>query len=194
MYNILFSEQWILDRCFEGQRTFFWVVLLISIFVGVSTFIAFKEGVKKIFFRIILSLITFVSAFILVFIFIMLLAHVVIGCSMGAFWTPIRAAGTYTHILKDYKAKNGYYPKSEEEMSKLAPDLYQKVKDTSEDIYIYDTKTNSYKWIIRTSFYYITVVDPNNYYVIYKVPHFFTIAPRSNPIYPSDYPKVLGIK
>ena len=194
MYNIPFSEQWVMDRCFEGQRIFLWVALLISIFIGVSTFFAFKESIKKTIIRIILSLVTFVSALILVFIFFMLIGYMVIGCSMGTFWTPIRAAGTYTHILKDYKTKNGYYPKSEREMSKLAPDLYQKVKDTSEEVYIYDLEANSYKWIIRSSYYYITVVDPDNYYVIYKVPHFFTVATKAYPSYPSGFPKVLGVE
>lgn len=188
MFDKIFSQQWILDRCFEGSSVFFWVTLLVAIFLCIMVFLSFKKNGERLIVRIFVGLVTFISSFILLLILSLVLGYGVLGCRMSSFWASVTPAHQLHTLLKEYKTRTGVYPQSEEELKTLSPELYKKIKANSKEVYIYNSTNNTYIWIIRPSYYYTIVFDSQNDYVIYRIPHPVNLVHSSFPVYPPNYP------
>lgn len=173
MYNKLFSEQWVFDRCVEGYHFQFIIPTIFTAIVIISLFFLFK----KLHFsnlKLTLSLVG-LSIFMLPLslFLVQVVGYFVIGCSAGAFWKGVMTANElYTKVK--YECKKNNCPKSEKELAQLDPNLYRTINVNAKSKYTYNPKTKKFIWYVRSSKYYMVSFEDNGFGV-YKIPDFLNI-------------------
>lgn len=160
MYNKFFSEQWIFDRCLEGQR--FFIPLNVIVFLSVSLLLFFL--IKKSEFLIKKQIFITICVGIIIAPLVFLLSSLfgIFSCSYGAFWKGINPANELYSKVK-YNCKNGNCPKTEKELSQLDPSLYKGIIDNAKSKYVYNVKTGKYLWFVRPSNYLMAVFEGNGF-------------------------------
>jgi len=176
MYDQLFSKQWVLDRCFEVESIFIPLIIVISILI-LSLLIPRLIKQKK----------SIVPAIILVPIFTLIgcvfLALFFPGCrTVGPLWHGVDSALKLDRQIRRECLKNNC-PKSEVELSKLDPNLYQKIKDEAYFKYNFNYRSNEYDWYVRTSKYFVGIMK-NDVFSLYKIPNFFPVKHWSKTVVP----------
>ncbi len=173
MYNQLFSNQWVFDRCVEGEGVF--IPLVVAVSIPVLVFLYRYLGVRKVLFVITLFLIpplVFISGSLLGF----------SACSAGLFWKGIRPALELNNEVKRMCADNEC-PKSEDELSRLDTDLYHQISSNAKTKYNYSQSTGEYVWYVRPSRYYVGIFQEGTF-SLYKIPSFLLIRHWNNvPVY-----------
>lgn len=176
MYNKLFSDQWVFDRCLESESVFIPLIVIVLILV-LTVLYRYLKGRK----------VLFVSTLLLipptVFISSLLLGFFV--CSAGSIWKGIRPALELDNKMKKVCASNKC-PKSEDELSRLDTNLYYQISANARVKYIYNQSTGKYVWYVRPSRYYVGVFQEGTF-SLYKIPSFLPIKHWNNvPTYNDD--------
>lgn len=169
MYNQLFSDQWVFDRCMEGESIFIPLVIVVSILVLVFLYRHLK--MRKVLFVVTLFLIPLI-----VFISSSFLGFSI--CSAGSVWKGIRPALELDNKMKKI-CMNNKCPKSEDELSRLDPNLYQQISFNAKVRYNYNQSANEYVWYVRPSKYYVGIFQKGTF-SLYKIPSFLSVRHWSN--------------
>ena len=169
MYNQLFSDQWVFDRCVESESIFIPLIVVISVFILIFLYRYLR--MRKVRFIITLFLIPpimFISSSLLGFSI----------CSAGSIWKGIRPALELDNKMKKVCADNKC-PISEDELSRLDTDLYQQISSNAKIKYNYNQSTGEYVWYVRPSRYYVGIFQKGTF-SLYKIPSFLPIRHWNN--------------
>lgn len=168
MYDTLFSEQWIFDRCVEGAHFEFILPIIITLVILALLFLLFRRfHFSKL--KMSLSLIG-LGVFILPFslFLVQLTGYFVIGCSDGAFWKGVMAANEL-YVKVKYQCRVGNCPQTEEELKGLDQQLYYVMSANAKSNYTFYPTTQTYTWYVRPSAYYLVSFEGNGFGV-FKIP------------------------
>ncbi len=121
MYNQLFSDQWVFDRCVESESVFIPLIVIVSISILIFLYRYLKR--RRAFFMV-----AFFLTPLIVFIGSLLLGFSV--CSAGSIWKGIRPALELDNKMKKV-CVNDKCPKSEDELSRLDTNPYQQISSNA---------------------------------------------------------------
>lgn len=185
MYDVIFSKQWIFDKCMELSIVTPVIFLLLVILFGFTLYKISRKIAQRYRNRLFISLIGTLASIPLIIFFILWTGYVVVGCSGGMFWEPVRNGHIIHNLLKIRKQKLGIYPKNETELMSLDSKSYKQIIQNAKTKYIYDQPSESFTWFIRPSKYYTIVFDSKSEYSMYKIP---AVVPINNWDSISGYP------
>lgn len=164
MFDQLFSNQWIFDRCIEADFFFIPLIIVISILIlYVLNPLLRKHKPLLMVTRILVPFIVYIGALALGFSI----------CSAGFFWKGVTPALELNKTMM-VLCSNNECPKDQEELNKLDTNLYQKILANAKFKYSVDLKTNEYVWYVRPSKYYIGIYQKGGF-SIYKIPSFLPV-------------------
>lgn len=190
MYQTLFSEQWMFDRCIEMDFLSQFMLLLIPV-IGFVLFFRFRfQKTKKVISSLIFGLLPLTGLFLVLITVVSYVGWFVVGCSWGWFWKPVNKAHEFHWLIKEYKSHYQSYPTSERELMNISPSLYAEIKKYSQTIYSYNKDDNSFIWVVRPSYYYLVVFDSKVGYSFYNTNLMSKIMNPEFDIYPLSYPRL----
>jgi len=164
MFDQLFSNQWIFDRCIEYESLLIPIIIIASII----TLYVLNPFLKKR--KILLILARIFIPFIMFFGFILL---GVFTCDDDFFWRGVRPAIELNYAIR-VLCSNNECPKDQEELNKLDTDLYQKILSNAKFKYSVNLATNEYVWYVRPSKYYVGIFQDGGF-SLYKIPSFLPV-------------------
>ena len=177
MYNQLFSKQWVLDRCFEIESIF--IPLIIIFLVLILGFLIPKLKRRK---KSIIPALILVPILVLIGSVILELSFP--GCRMvNPLWNGVDLALKLDRQIRRECLKDNC-PSSEMVLSKLDPNLYQKIIDEAYFKYSFDSENNEYTWYVRTSKYFVGIMN-KGVFSLYKVPSLFPVKHWSKTVIPN---------
>lgn len=169
MYNKLFSEQWVFDRCLEGESVFIPLIVIVSVLI--LTF----------FYRYLKRRKTFLITALFLIPIMVSIASFLLGiftCSAGSLWKSIRPALELDNKIKKM-CLNNKCPKSEDELAGLDINLYQQISSNAKIKYDYNQSTKAYVWYVRPSRYYVGIFQRDTF-SLYKIPSLLPIRHWNN--------------
>lgn len=193
MYDIPFSQQWILDLCLNDLnivRIFIAIPLIIIICTLLYQLMKFKT-LAELGWRFFTSLF-FLFILIFMYYFIFFLVGI-FNCSMSTFYRGVNPAHAIHAQIKQRILEDKNIPQNLEDLQKMDPNNYYLMTIYTKVNYIFDPKTKNYTFFVRPSKHGVVIFDSKRDYKIYDL-HKILFNKEQTPTnsfmgsYPPDYP------
>lgn len=189
MYDVPFSEHWILDFCLNPLNVIL-VFFVIPIICIILWFFLLKKAKIKLHGSIIfLMLVAFFPLWFMYMVLMMFLGFS--SCSMRTFYKGIEPAHLIHAQIKERIKQNNDVPQSLEDLQKMDPKNYALMTQHAKVNYIYDEKAKNYTFFVRPSVHKAAVFDSKNDYKLYQLTYIFPKKIEFSILagtYPPDYP------
>ena len=178
MYNVIFSPQWIFDRCLEGTTFSEFMHLPTAIFIGLLQFwfLTRVNHVKSriaVVVKILISVVTGIFSFLVLPFIFLIIGFGLLNCdAWNQFYPGIDAAHGLHARIKIQLQERKTVPKNIEEVAALDSELYKKMIQNAKVTYIYDPSSNRYTLFVRPSMHYVAVFDSNLDYQLLRINNF----------------------
>lgn len=190
MYDIPFSEQWMLDLALSeinGLLVFVFFPLL-AVFIGI--FLAFKttNSKKQLVGAIISVIFAAIVAYIIYGFIIMLIGYGVFQFSMSTFYRGVHPAHAIHAQIKQRISENRNIPQNLKDLQEMDPTNYKEMTQYAKVNYIYDPKTKNYTFFVRPSKHGIVIFDSKKDYKIYDFDVIFKTKSKPTSVWEGSYP------
>lgn len=193
MYDVPFSEQWILDLCLSDVNKILVFIIIPIVFFILATIFQFKKIKDK---KILISmLIASIVAYAIFYLFYVMIFFTIgiFNCSMQTFYRGVNFAHPIHAQIKQRISENRNIPQNLADLQKMDPENYKEMTQYAKVNYLYDLKTKTYTFFVRPSKYGLVLFDSKNDYKIYDLNSFLK-SKDNDPTgiwggtYPPDYP------
>ncbi len=192
MYDVPFSEQWVLDLCLNQLNVLrIFIIFPAIVFICTTLYVFMKENtLSSIVLRLVLAYITLTVIF-----FCYSVSCCITGlfhCSIAhTFYKGVRPAHAIHAQIKQRILENKNIPQSLKDLQEMDPSNYKLMSENAKVNYVYDPKTKTYAFFVRPSKYRFVLFDSKNDYKIYEINQLFPSNNSSTYFggsYPPDYP------
>lgn len=190
MYDVPFSEQWILDLCLSDLNKILVFIIIPIVFFILLTIFQFKKIRDK---KILISmLIASVVAYAIFYLFYAIFFFMVglSNCSMSTFYKGVIPAHAIHAQIKQRISENRNIPQNLADLQKMDPENYKEMTQYVKVNYVFDPKTKNYTFFVRPSKHLLVLFDSKNDYKIYRfgIPSSDIDNNVMGGTYPPDYP------
>lgn len=190
MYDIPFSEHWILDFCLTPHISIFLLIIIPLLLLIIITIVQIKKIKEKKLLAVGLA-VSYASfaLFYVIYFFVYIFGGFTI-CRMSTFYKAIDPAHTIHAQIKERIKNNDDIPQNLADLKKMDSKNYELMTKHAKASYIYDSQSYTYTFFVRPSKYRVAVFDSRNDFKIYNLNTPFPDK-KTNIFggkYPPDYP------
>lgn len=169
MYDVAFSEHWILDLCLNSFNSLLLLVLLPLAAVIIYTVVLIKNIRNR---RLLISFLLVSYIYFAVFYIIYFYIYLVIGysiCRMSTYYKAIEPAHAIHAQIKDSIRDDTMIPRNLTDLKNLDNDNFNEMMKHAKVAYIWDDKTKTYTFFVRPSRYLTAIFDSKKDYQEYDL-------------------------
>jgi len=169
MYDVAFSEHWILDICLNPFNSLLLLIVLPLIAVIFYTVVLIKNIKNR---RLLISFLLVSYIYFAIFYIIYFYIYLLVGfsiCRMSTYYKAIEPAHAIHAQIKDRIRENKNIPQNLTDLKNMDSANFNEMIRHAKVAYIWDDRTKTYTFFVRSSRYLTAVFDSKKDYQEYDL-------------------------